>query len=81
MAFLVKLCSLVCFKTHMRIKSDRLRILFVYGQLSDSIVLNAILEHLLSNAVSTFLRCKKQHLQATVLNAHKRNRLFRFGNN
>ena len=79
MAFLIKLCSLVHFKSHMRIKSDRLWILLIDGQLNDPLGFNAILEQLLPHAFAPFLQRDKKHLQATVLNAHKRDRLFCFG--
>lgn len=64
----------------MLVKSDRLRILLVDGQLDDPVVFDAILEQPLPNAFAPFLRCKKQHLQTPVLNAHKRDRPFGFCN-
>lgn len=64
----------------MLVKSDRLRILLVDGQLDDPVVFDAILEQPLPNAFASFLRRKKQHLQVPVLNAHKRDRLFGFYN-
>lgn len=79
-AFLVKLCSLIRFKSHVLVKSDRLWILLIDGQLNDSVGFNAMLEQLLPKPFPTFLRREKQHLQAPILDAHKPNRLLCFGN-
>lgn len=59
-------------KPHMLIEPFRKRVLFVYRQFADRIVLHPILDQLSPQPFSPLFRRKKQHFQFLPLNPHKR---------
>lgn len=78
MALFILIRSLMDLKSHVFIKAQGQRILFIHSQLVDEIHFFSIFQQFFAKAFSSFFTRHEQHFQFLPVNPHKADRKFVF---